>query len=285
MRKCDKIALGTVQFGLHYGINNPNGKVKAHEITRILQYAKDHGVDLIDTAKGYGTSESVLGENDLKPFKIVTKISGATDIHSQILDSLSKLKAKTLYGILIHNFELFRKNPTMLLELQFLKEKKIVQKIGFSLNRTTELDYLFDNKIDFDMVQIPYNLFDRRFEVYFEKLNSRGVEIHARSVFLQGLFFLSKESIPSYLKGVTPTLEKLHHLVEKYNLNIASLALNFIIKNDFVDKTVIGVTNLDELKSNIEALRDINFVKNLSSELDCLIVEDENLILPMNWKK
>lgn len=283
--KNNKIALGTVQFGLDYGINNTKGKVKPNDVTSILKYANMQSIDVIDTAKAYGNSENVLGENNLIPFKVITKIVSNQDIKFQVFDSLNKLHINTLYAVLVHDFEIFKKNSDILEQLQYLKKNKLIEKVGFSLNRIAELDYLLDNKIDFDIVQIPYNLFDRRFEVYFEQLKNKDVEIHTRSAFLQGLFFMKIESIPNYLKEITPNIKKVNDLVDTYDLNIASLALNFVIKNKFVDKVVIGVTSKSELESNINTLKDIGIVTKISNNLDSLSISDEKLISPLNWKK
>ena len=159
------------------------------------------------------------------------------------------------------------------------KEKKLVRKIGFSLYTPEQLRKLLDKNFIPDIVQVPYNLFDRRFEGEFEMLKTLGVEIHTRSVFLQGLFFLEPNLLPAHFNRAKPLLEKLRKTFDDKAL--AGQLLNFCMRNPSIDKIVIGVNQASQLASNISHLNlsstDLNW-----SEFQ---LSDESILLPYNWPK
>lgn len=277
-----KLALGTVQFGLDYGINNTNGQVKIADIQAILAFANSVGLDTLDTAFLYGNSEENLGQCNLNGFNIVSKLPPCTapEIDSIFDKSLNRLHQNNLYGYLFHHFSTYGQNEKMITALQKLKVKNKVQKIGFSLYNPSELEILLDKNIDFDLVQVPYNLFDQRFDPYFPLLKEKGVEIHTRSAFLQGLFFKDLSTIPLHFNTVIPELTQLN----KYDINKAALCLNFVVSNPHIDKVVIGVDSVDQLKININGLELLPKVKALREELKSLKVDNELIINPSLWK-
>jgi aryl-alcohol dehydrogenase-like predicted oxidoreductase len=277
-----KLALGTAQFGLDYGINNTNGQVQVSDIQTILAFANSVGLDTLDTAFLYGNSEENLGQCDLENFKIVSKLPPCEvgEIETTLEKSLRRLQQKNLYGYLFHHFSTYQKDEKTIDRLQALKAKGKVQKIGFSLYHPSELETLFDKNIDFDLVQVPYNLFDQRFDDYFPLLKSKGVEIHTRSAFLQGLFFKELNKIPPHFNSVLPQLNQLH----QYEIDKAALCLNFVVANPNIDKVVIGVDGVEQLKMNVESLKELSKVQLIRAELETLQVDNELIINPSLWK-
>jgi len=277
-----KLALGTVQFGLDYGINNPKGQVKISEIQTILAFANSVGLDTLDTAFLYGDSEENLGQCELNDFKIVSKLPlcSANEINAIFQKSLDRLQIKNLYGYLFHHFSSFEKDKKLLDELQDLKAKGKIQKIGFSLYNPNELEMLFNKNIDFDLVQVPYNIFDQRFDAYFPLLKEKGIEVHTRSAFLQGLFFKNLVQIPSHFDSVIPKLKQLN----EYNIDKAALCLNFVVANPNIDKVVIGVDSVEQLKMNVIGLEFFEKVKAIREELKEISVNDELIINPSKWQ-
>lgn len=286
MNLIKNIAIGTVQFGLDYGISNTQGEVSIDEINCILDYAIANGISTLDTAKAYNRSEQKLGEIALEKFDIITKLITLNNFEKDIEDSFTKLNVQSLYAVLVHDFHSFINN-----EKEYHNFRKAcigktkIGRIGFSLNRLSELEYLLENNIEFDIIQVPYNIFDQRFSAYFQQLKSLDVEIHTRSTFLQGLFFLENKKIPIKLLGLNPSLTKIKKISKDSSISIESLALNFVLYNKFIDKVVIGVTSKNELNKNIIAIENSIFDDDLYKELVELRVENENLILPMNWNK
>lgn len=283
----NKLVLGTVQFGLNYGINNQFGQVQQDEVRGILQLAKKNGINTLDTSSAYGTSESVLGkflsENNLH-FQIVSKYPQSnSNVAAVFTASIEKLHQKKLYGYLVHHFEFYQSHPWLWEEMSQLKAEGKIEKIGFSLYHTIQLEYLLDKGIAFDILQFPYNLFDRQFEFYLPQLKQCGVEIHTRSAFLQGLFFKGVHTLTGKLLPMKKYLQRLHEYCSINGISIEQLALSYVASNANVDGVLIGVDNCQQLQANVDALQneirqeDIDFVSSIN-------VLEKELLNPVNWK-
>ena len=188
----NKIILGTAQFGQKYGVTNTN-IVTYSEIKKIISTCKKNKIKFIDTAQGYGNSEKILGSLSLNKIKIITKIKigTKTNIEKQVNISRKKLRLKKLYCVLIHNCEsLLKKNGHDLFRKLFdLKKRNLISRIGISIYDPKEFIKLKKKGYRFDIIQIPYSIFDKRFSRnnILEDMKKTGAEIHARSIFLQGL--------------------------------------------------------------------------------------------------
>lgn len=287
-----KIGLGTAQFGSAYGIANQRGKIPESEIGEILQWAKAQQISVLDTAGSYGDSEDILGRLLNKSplnYKIVSKASDLNGEKTALRESLKKtmerLKQKSIYGYLIHNFENLLEQESLPDDLRQLKQEGLVQKIGFSLYRPQELEYLLDHQIRFDIIQIPYNILDQRFEPYLPLLVERNVEIHTRSVFLQGLFFLNSQEIKGTLSAAEPQLKKLWHISTQANIPIVYVCLCFVMLNPFIDHVIIGIDSMEQLRQNLRCLDYMDQVKSVYQELKSLCVDNEDILLPFRWYK
>jgi aryl-alcohol dehydrogenase-like predicted oxidoreductase len=285
-----KLCLGTVQFGLDYGINNSKGKIAEDEVVRILEFAYNHGIVILDTARGYGGSESALGRSFKKvdkEFKIITKYSAENMVTpvSSIDLSLQSLGVGHVYGYLFHKYSVFQDNPDLINDFIKIKEQGKTGKIGFSLYYPLEAEYILKNNIPCDIVQVPYNIFDQRFAYLFSDLKSKNIDIYVRSIFLQGLFFINPDKLDPYFYPVRELLKKLYKIATIYSIDISTLCLGFVNANKNIDKIVVGVDSLDDLQSNIEnysALEKSNISYHL---LESFSIADECIILPFNWKK
>ena len=285
----NKLALGTVQFGTVYGINNRTGRVPEGETAAILRRAYSAGVDMLDTAQAYGESEAVLGralQPDAK-FRIVSKFTAGPDLTPKALfaESLARLNARALYAFLSHKFSDLRDYPGWHKELLELKAGGSLEKVGFSVYYPDELRSLLDGGVKFDLVQLPYSVFDRRFEALLPELKKLGVEVHARSVFLQGVAFMKPSELPPGLAGIKEKLERLHAVSEKSGLPVSALCLCFGLLNDGIDRVVVGVDGLADLEGNLAGAARKDEVAKVSEELCLLREDDEEIILPFKWKK
>lgn len=280
----NKIGIGTVQFGMDYGISNEAGEVSLESIKAILDAAQDAGISLLDTARAYGNSESKLGQVGVDHFDLVTKLVELEKAETDLKDSLSLLGINRVYGVLGHSVTNYFDNPESYKALIACRENGLTDRIGFSLNKTEELDELLARDVDMNLIQIPYNLLDRRFELYFPELKERGVEIHARSAFLQGLFFLPDIKVPSYLNALVERLKRIDQIAQEHDIPKFALALNFVLINPYISKAIVGVTGIDELKQNLSCINHWDKVEELHMELMKLSCDDEDLVLPMNWK-
>ena len=280
----DKLALGTVQFGLKYGINNSLGQVTETEVSKILDNCKKAGINTLDTAHAYGNSESVLGRAGIENFQVITKLPacGSSQVAVLFKESLQNLQLSEVYGYLIHNFLILKRNNGVWDELNKLKESGKVKKIGISLYSPEELFRLWDSGISPDLVQVPYNLFDRRFDEALTELKARGTEVHTRSAFLQGLFFKPLASVPRHFIPVLDKLEVLDAFCKSHHLDKASVCLGFVAANPHIDKAVFGVDNSTQLKHNIEAFQLLE--GQGFEELNDIQVNEIEIINPSLWQ-
>ena len=286
-----KIALGTVQFGLAYGISNKKGQVSYSEVKDILRLAAEAGIETLDTAYDYGTSEEILGKalkNEKLRFKIISKlpvIATLRELNEVIEISLRRLNQTAIYGYLIHDFASFINEPKIWDELTKFKRQKVIQKIGFSLYYPHQLETLEKCHIDYDIIQVPFNVFDQRFVSFFPKLRERGVEIHTRSIFLQGLFFKGIDKLHESFNSIKNKIIGIQNIANKYRIHLNELLLGFGLLNENIDRVIIGVDSIDHLKKNLNVLLSMDKIEQIRELLFQFREEEETILLPFNWEK
>ncbi|MDH4473106.1 MAG: aldo/keto reductase [Fluviicola sp.] len=281
----NKLALGTVQFGLPYGINNPIGVPSDKDLSQLLDTAFSNGIRYLDTATAYGNAEERLGKLATHDFNIVSKfpvVATIAELQAQFSVSCQHLNRTSLYGYLAHNAAILLKSPVLWNYLQELQSTENIQKIGVSLYHPEELLRLLDMGIIPQLVQVPYSLLDRKFEPYFEQLKALKVEIHTRSSFLQGLYFKSPNELPAVLQPLKPALMQLHRLVRESAFDMETVALNFVINNPLIDQVVIGVETVSQLENNLRATM-ASVPDSLFDELKAIVVEAPHLLNPAIW--
>ncbi|MFH1119630.1 MAG: aldo/keto reductase [Bacteroidota bacterium] len=250
----EKIGLGSVQFGLNYGISNSSGITEPKEVARILDYARSTGIELIDTAFGYGCSEEVLGKSDLQGFNIVSKFLPATkeySVENQINTSLKRMQVSQFYGLLAHRPEDVVLHPEIWEYLVGLKNNKVVRKIGFSFNTPEEADRVLGYGFIPDLIQVPFNYLDHRFLNIILLLKAKGCEIHTRSTFLQGLFFTDVNTLDGFFDEAKPAILELH----KHGPALPGLLLKYCLRKTFIDKVILGVNTQKQLSENIGSIK------------------------------
>jgi aryl-alcohol dehydrogenase-like predicted oxidoreductase len=287
-----KLSLGTVQFGLNYGISNKNGKIKLAEAKKILQLAKDSNINLIDTAISYGDSEKVIGDTGIKDFKFVSKLPSFPNgyinidawVEENVKSSIKRLGINSLYGLLIHKTEnLLDNNGKKLIScLNRMKNDGLVKKIGISIYDPSECEKIF-NLMKIDIVQAPLNIMDRRLveSGWLSKLNSQQVEIHTRSVFLQGLLLMSRDSIPNYFNRWSKIWDQWELELKKKNLDPIEVCLSYVLSLPEIDHIIVGVDNVYQLKDIFEKSK--SKIPQIDSSF--MISNDQMLINPTNWYK
>ncbi len=287
-----KLSLGTVQFGLNYGVSNKNGKVKYEEVKKILELAKNSNIELIDTAISYGDSEKVIGDIGINDFKFVSKLpdfpKGNFDVDTwvekNVKSSIKRLRINSLYGLLIHKTKnlLDSNGKKLIRSLNKMKSDGLVKKIGISIYDPSECEKIF-NLMRVDIVQAPLNVMDRRLITsgWLSKLNSEEVEIHTRSVFLQGLLLMSNDSIPNYFNKWSRIWHKWSSELKKNNLNPTEVCLSYIFSLPEIDHIIVGVDNAYQLKDIIKKSKS----KVEQTDWSFMISNDHMLINPSNWYK
>ena len=284
-----KIILGTVQFGLDYGINNTLGKIPIEEIRHIFAFAYSKGVLTLDTASGYGDSEEIIGtylaKNPNKRFEIITKInSSETSLEEQLKESLRKLKLNKIEVLMLHSFELYEKFKSQITAFCQKNKGKNFNELGVSVYTNDEIETIISDP-NINRIQSPFNLLDnemKRGEKYAE-IKSNGKVVDTRSVFLQGLFFKDTNTLPLDLEQLREPLEKLKRIAASESLSMEELAMGYALSMKFIDNVLIGVDSLDQFKKNINVLSN-SISKELVEEINSISIENTNLLNPSLWK-
>ncbi|MFZ5632099.1 MAG: aldo/keto reductase [Bacillota bacterium] len=289
-----KIGLGTVQFGLDYGISNREGKTTPEEVARILATAAGNGIRIIDTAVLYGASEEVLGRCLPRGhrFSIVTKTPGFEGgrISSRDLEfleetfyrSLARLGQPSVYGLLVHHAgDLLAGGGSLLFQrMAELKKRGLVKKIGTSVYNGDEIDRIVE-KYPVDLVQLPVNVLDQRLLIsgHLSKLKGAGIEIHARSVFLQGLLIMDPGSLPSHFDSVKDHLRSYHDKIGRMGMTPVQAALGFAAGLDEVDVLICGVNNHRQLEDICRLYGPLK--REMFAEF---AIDDASILNPSLWK-
>lgn len=289
----NKLVLGTVQLGLNYGINNLLGKPSLERAFEILNTAFDNGIDTLDTAEAYGDSLKVIGafqkKYPEKTFKIISKLSPNVNITNEELQahintSCKVLNVEQLYGYMFHNYSHFKQNSGLYDELLKIKKKKGLLNIGISLYTNDEIIDILTNFYGFDFIQIPFNLLDnhsKRADIIL-KAKDKGISIHTRSTFLQGLFFLNQDKLSDKMTPLKPYLNEIKKMESDYNLTTDKLALQYVLQKEYIDHVLIGVDSAEQLIGNISVCK-----KNISipsKKIDLINVKETQLLNPSTWK-
>lgn len=292
-----KIALGTVQFGLNYGVSNQYGQPNASEIDKILSLASQNKITLLDTASGYGNSHEQLKRQKVyqRGFDLITKLPphckptfSQDDIEHYLTllsNTFDELGTSNLTGLLFHQADdLLKDNIAPLLKaLTKLKTENRIKNIGISVYPNTPLEQVL-NTYNFDIIQLPYNLLDRFFESsgWLNKLSNKGIEIHARSLFLQGLLLMRKADYPDYFKPWLKALNKVDKIAKHLNVSKLALCLAYIEQQKSISKWIIGVNLASELE---EILRAYEVALTLAKhDLPDLSVANDALTNPAQWQ-
>lgn len=285
-----RIAIGTVQFGMVYGIANKHGQVTEQEVTRILGFAKRNGISTLDTAMSYGESEKVIGRVANSDFSIVTKLPSFPEdgvdveawVNQNVERSLFRLNASSIEGILLHQPEnLFSHYGKELYQaLDNLRKNGLVKRIGVSIYQPDQLTMIL-SAFQFDLVQAPANVFDRRFEKanWHEFLHREGVGVHLRSAFLQGLLLMPVEEIPVKFRVRSAVFLRFHEWLEENNVSALEACLGYMFSIPNVERVVIGVDSLQQLQEIIDAVEvSASFPVDIWSD-------DVEMINPSLWSR
>jgi aryl-alcohol dehydrogenase-like predicted oxidoreductase len=284
-----KLALGTAQFGMNYGIGNSEGQVSFATAKTMLELAKASGIKTLDTAVAYGDSETRLGELGVGDFNLVTKLP-ATPLDCLDLDGwvigqismiLTRLRLGCIHGLLLHRpDQLLQERGFELYDaLQQAKSLGLVQKIGVSIYSPEELN-LLTPKYHFDIVQAPLNLIDRRLQKsgWLSRLKDKGIEIHTRSAFLQGLLLLSREGIPAQFEQWNCLWDEWNKWLKTHDEKAVQACLAYPLLLSEIDFVVVGADSVAQLSQILIAAhgeKNPNF-----PDLQC---DDEKLINPSRW--
>lgn len=288
----NRIGVGTVQWGMNYGVANYDGRTPADEVARILAAGRTFGLQVLDTAALYGEAESVLGENDLSGMQVVTKTpryghspitaADAADLKATLNRSLARLRLPSAHGLLAHHADdLLAPGGERLIDaLRELREERKVGGIGVSVYDGAQIEAVLA-RFTPDLVQLPLNVFDQRLiaDGSLARLASQGIKIHARSAFLQGLLLMPPDSAPAYFAPWRELLRAWHAHCAVLGVLPQQAALAFVCDRPEVNCCLVGVQNLTQLKQLLAGLDEAP-----SMDLASFACNDAALVNPANWR-
>lgn len=284
-----RLALGTAQFGMNYGIANQIGQVNDVNVKALLKLAYENQINVLDTAIAYGESESCLGRVKVDNFMIVSKLPALpidckniyTWVFQEVQASLDRLKVGHLYGLLLHHaMDLLSTHGAELYKaLKLAQEKGLIQKVGVSIYSPNHLEELV-RRYQLDLVQAPLNIFDQRiiYSGWLHRLKAQGVEVHTRSVFLQGLLLMNKQSIPLYFSAWQKLFAKWYEFLEGENISPLQACLALPAAYEEIDHVLVGVEDKTQLTDIFNAVGKVS-----TMDLSAFASNDENLINPYLW--
>ena len=295
VQNAKRLGLGTVQFGADYGISNARGRLSENEVRGILEYAGQCGITLLDTASLYGDSEAVLGRSlpAERGFRIVSKTPAAgnavvdeafcLEVEKALYRSLELLQQPSLYGLLIHDVKDLLKpgGERLLSTLQSFHSKGLVQKIGVSVYDAAQIDAVLEMFTP-HIIQLPLSVADQRLRVsgHLKKLCACGVEIHARSLFLQGALLMDPQTLPQHFDPVRQHFTDFGLAAERAGLTRLQACLQFAFSLPEISTALVGVTSQEELAEIVSACGQS---EELAFDADAFALNDERYTNPLHW--
>lgn len=261
IRKAE-IGLGAAQFGLDYGVSNRRGRVPEEEVRLILDTAAANRIGVVDTAPAYGDSERILGQSwpFPSPFRAVTKTlplsEGLDRVITRARRSLEKMGLSRGHALLVHSAEdlLGPDGGELWSRLQGLKHEGLFAKIGVSCYGSDEPVHLA-RRFRPDLIQLPCSMLDQRpvRDGTLRALADLGVELHLRSVFLQGILFMSREELPPAVAEAGPRLSRIRRALAEAGADPLQAALAFAQSRPEASTVIVGVTSAAELRAIVAA--------------------------------
>jgi len=285
-----RLALGTAQFGLPYGYGNHAEQVDLNTAGVILEHAMKAGLDILDTAVIYGSSEENLGILGVRDWKVISKIPEVPDnvnnvtgwVDNTVKGSLGRLGIGKLHGLLLHRPRqlLGPRGDEIYAALYALKEKGWAEKVGISIYEPDELEILCPC-FQFDLVQAPFNVIDQRLSQtgWLPRLKQSDVEVHVRSVFLQGLLLCISSELPNQFAQWRSHWIRWHKWLDDVGLTPLQACLRFVLSHDEIDRVIVGVHSPLHLREIIAAKE--GEIPKLIDSIQC---EDPDLINPTRWQ-
>jgi aryl-alcohol dehydrogenase-like predicted oxidoreductase len=292
-----RLALGTVQFGLAYGLAAGHKQVVSADVEQILADARQSGIRLLDTAASYGESESVIGASQAaRSFQIISKTmpirqpvlteAHLDQIKAAFAQSLTRLGRTRLEGLLVHDAQdlLAVGGDGLWTWMDGLKRQGVVARIGISVY-DSETARLLAGRYAVDIVQIPFNLFDQRIaqDGFLDFCRSRSIAVHARSIFLQGVSLMQADDLPANLSGLRTNLQRLADLSRRTQYSAAELALAYVAQWPDIEQIVAGVHHAAQLAQLVGAWQKLDALKPRTLAWDGLHCTDNRLIDPRLW--
>jgi aryl-alcohol dehydrogenase-like predicted oxidoreductase len=290
-----RIGLGTAQFGFDYGISNRNGRPSESEVAAILARAVEAGVGYLDTAASYADAEGLIGRHlpSHHSLRVATKLPQVKAetidrkqvelVRKALAHSLERLRMARVHAVLIHSVrDLVKPGWQALVEaLRRTKDQGLASRIGVSIYNDSDLDLVW-SRLKPDLVQFPLNVLDHRLveSGRLSELKASGIELHARSVFLQGLLLMPVATLPSFFEPVRAVLANLHERWAVAKLSPLSACLHSVLANPQIDAAIVGVNRLHEFDEIVAAVSGMRSEARSSEPIGAI---DPLFLDPRRW--
>ena len=284
-----RLVLGSANFGNEYGLANNHQLLDRERVSNILETADGAGITYIDTAPSYGQSEIMLGSIGISKFRMISKIpwiqtkneSVPERMRSIVTESLKNLCCDNLHAILLHRPEQLFTNEgdEIFAELFSMKEQGLTKYIGCSVYDVSELENTVQ-KFRFDIIQLPLSVVDQRFLIsgWIDRLVSSGIQVHARSIFLQGLLLMSKKLQPDWIQERDVVLKDWRQFLFETGYSPIEKCLEFVLGIKDISGILVGVDSVDHLTQIINFTSNYRLLENfVPSEFNELIID------PRRW--
>ena len=284
-----KIILGSANFDQSYGVKK--NFINKKEIKKILNFAARNNVKSIDTSPLYNKSEKIIGLLNNRRFNIITKIPPKPKkikknninkwLQKTVMQSLKNLKIKKFDCLLLHSADslLSKDGDEFYKCIKNIKKDKLTNRIGLSIYDFNILGKIL-KRFKFDIVQVPLNIFDQRLleTGWLRKLKNRKMEIHVRSIFMQGILLLKSSQLPKKLKKLNKHWLLWDQWLKKNKLNSLKACVSFISNQNHIDGVVVGCNNKNQLKQILKLRQKKNYFS-----LPNLKIINTKLIDPREW--
>ncbi|MBO4294985.1 MAG: aldo/keto reductase [Alphaproteobacteria bacterium] len=297
-----KLCLGTVQFGLDYGIKGQK-KPSMEDAVKILDFATQNGIDNIDTAFAYGTAEDVVGEflkrktiardklfisSKFKPNDLdeVRPSDYKNVIREHLEKQLIRLNTDYLDSYMFHSSR-YAFDEAKLEAMYEIKKEGKVRHCGVSVYYPDEAKICIESRF-VDFMQLPSSIFDQRMKnegVFDLALKNGSTQIHSRSAFIQGLIVMNENEVPPFLEKAKPIIGKIDKLCKKYDISRIKLAMLFVKQFKAISHLVFGVDNIEQLKEDIKIFEqdlDVAILREIAQEFENI---DADVFMPSLWVK
>lgn len=296
-----ELCLGTVQFGMDYGIKGQK-QPSVDQAVEMLDYATHNGITTIDTANAYGTAEDVVGVFLSKKTVSRDKLFIISKFRPNLLDevspneyysvmranlenTLSRLHTDYLDSYLLHSAR-YVFDDEIIETLNRMKRDGLVRRVGVSIYEPEEAKKCIDRP-NVEFMQLPYSIFDQRMEKagVFEYAKKDNILIHSRSAFIQGLILMNENEVPDFLSKAKPIVRKIDVLCHRHGISRISLAMNYVKQQSRISHLVFGVDNINQLKENIQIFQEdipADIIEDIAKEFTDI---EADIVMPSLWKK
>lgn len=296
-----ELCLGTVQFGMDYGIKGQK-QPSVERAVEMLEYATHNGITTIDTANAYGTAEDVVGVFLSKKTVSRDKLFIISKFRPNLLDevspneyysvmranlenTLSRLHTDYLDSYLLHSAR-YVFDDEIIETLNSMKRDGLVRRVGVSIYEPEEAKKCIDRP-NVEFMQLPYSIFDQRMEKtgVFEYAKKDNIQIHSRSAFIQGLILMNENEVPDFLSKAKPIVRKIDVLCHRHGISRISLAMNYVKQQSRISHLVFGVDNINQLKENIQIFQEdipADIIEDIAKEFTDI---EADIVMPSLWKK